>query len=182
VETGGPIAPREWSRRLAAALEELEGELPSGPLAPEEGAFLYQVRGAGEMEAAAGRSEVFHGGPDAPWTVLYQPEGSIEPSCLNRTVRVIPVEGFSGAAELLRPWAAYLQTVGVARLGPDEAEALEGLARMGVNRITDLGDVPWPPPWWHQDGTDPLRSMVRWTDVENGVGGGGGEIRERDGG
>jgi hypothetical protein len=166
VDRRGAIAPEEWARGLAAALESLEGDLPSGPLTPEEGAALYQFRGAGEVEAGAGVGEIYHGGPDAPWSVLYQPEGAVEPSCLGRTVRVVPVDCFTEAVDLLLPWATYLQTVGVARLGEERQAVMEGLARLGVSRITDLEKVPWPPPWWHQDGMSPLRSMVRWTDSE----------------
>lgn len=166
VDRRGAVPPEEWARGLADALEDLERDLPSGPLSPEEGAALYQVRGAGEVEAGAGGGEIYHGGPNAPWSVLYQPDGAVEPSCLGRTVRVVPVEGVSEAMDLLLPWATYLQTVGVARLGKERPAVMEGLAHLGVSRITELARVPWPPPWWHQDGLSPLRSMVRWTDSE----------------
>ena len=112
------------------------------------------------------RGLVAHGGGRAPWTVVFQPGGGLEPSCLNRTVRVIPVDDLVQGAENLRPWCPHLQTVGVARLGGREDEILALLARMGVSRITGLAQVAWPPPWWHHDGTGPLQGLVRWTDVE----------------
>jgi hypothetical protein len=167
VARGGEVEPDEWARGLAAELEGLERTLPSGPLGPEDASSLAQVRGAGELEAAAGRGEVFHGGSQSPWTVIYQPAGSVEASCLNRTVRVIAVEGVREAEALLRPWAPYLQTVGVARLGREREKVLESFARLGVSRVTGLGGIPWPPAWWHEDGVDPLRSLVRWMDIED---------------
>ena len=42
----------------------------------------------------------------------------------------------------------------------------EALASIGASRVTSLSDAPWPPPWWHHDGGGPLRSLVRWTDLE----------------
>jgi hypothetical protein len=60
----------------------------------------------------------------------------------------------------------HLQTVGVAGCG-DRVEGLaEALARVGVLRIAGFVDVPFPPPWWHHDGDGPLRSLVRWVDLE----------------
>jgi len=166
VEEGGEVEPRAWAELLAGALEGLEGELPSGPVSPEAGAVLQQVRGRGEVEESLGRGAVFHGGPEGPWTVLFQPEGKLEPSCLNRTVRVIPIPTLMHALDLLKPWAHHLQTVGAAGLGKERKELLDGLARLGVTRVTGLRDVPWPPPWWHHDGSGPLRALLRWVDVE----------------
>ena len=42
----------------------------------------------------------------------------------------------------------------------------ERLARAGVTRVTSLQRMAWPPAWWHQDGGDPLRALVRWVDWE----------------
>jgi len=90
----------------------------------------------------------------------------VEPSCLNRTVRIIPVEEVAAVLPLLESWGPYLQTVGVAGLGDRRMEVLEGLVKLGVSRVVELEGIPWPPPWWHHDGTSPLLSLVRWTDVE----------------
>ena len=166
VEEGGETEPGEWARQLSLALQGLEEELPSGPLSAEDGVVLQQLRGKAELEESLGRGRVFHGGAAAPWTVLFQPGGKTEPSCLNRMVRVIPVEQVKGILPSLKPWAPHLQTVGVAGLGEQRTEVLEGLARLGVSRIVDMARVPWPTPWWHHDGSGPLRALVRWTDVE----------------
>jgi hypothetical protein len=90
----------------------------------------------------------------------------VEPSCLNRTVRVIPVADLEEGLALLEPWTAHLQTVGVAGLGGREGRVVHRLSVLGVSRVADFARVPWPPAWWHHDGTGPLRALVRWTDVE----------------
>jgi hypothetical protein len=166
VEEGGATNPGEWAALLAGALQDLEAELPSGPLGTEEGAVLQQLRGLAELEELAGRGAVRHGGTEAPWTVFFAPGGRLEPSCLNRTVRVIPVGDAAHALAAMDSWRPYLQTVGVAGLGDREQAVAEYLARLGASRITMMDAVPWPPPWWHHDGEGPLRSLVRWTDVE----------------
>lgn len=166
VEDGGEMGPAEWASLLAAALKDLEEVLPSGRLTDGEGAVLQQLRGIAELEEGAGRGAVHHGGPSAPWTVFFTPGGRLEPSCLNRTVRVIPVGDLAEALVAMEGWSSYLQTVGVAGLENREAVIAEALARLGASRVTSLGAVPWPPPWWHHDGEGPLRALVRWTDRE----------------
>lgn len=166
VAEGGAVAPGEWARLLASALEALERTLPSGPLTGEEGAALQQSRGGAEVEESLGRGFVLHGGEEAPWTVHFTPDPSLEVSCLNRVVRVIPVDGLEGVPRLLKPWERHLQTVGVEGLGEEEEGFLDALAALGVSRITPLASVPWPPAWWHHDGAGPLRALIRWTDRE----------------
>lgn len=166
VEDGGETSPGEWTDLLAESLAALEKALPSGVVGRDEGAALQQLRGTAEMEEAVGRGMVRHGGSASPWTVLYRPGGKVEPSCLNRTVRVIPVADLEGSLALLEPWKAHLQTVGVAGLGEGEGRIVHRLSVLGVSRVADFGRVPWPPAWWHHDGTGPLRALVRWTDVE----------------
>ncbi|MFH1765526.1 MAG: acyl-CoA reductase [Gemmatimonadota bacterium] len=166
VERGGEVEPGEWAALLAGALQELETVLPSGDVSLEEGVAIQQLRGVAELEEGLGEVVVHHGGDRAPWTVLFLPGGTIEPSCLNRTVRVVPVDTVQEALSALGSWVPYLQTVGVTGLEGRASEVMESLARLGVTRIASLGEVPWPRPWWHHDGFGPLQDLVRWTDVE----------------
>jgi len=166
VEEGGVVEPEEWASLLADALDGLEHDLPSGPLSAEEGAVLQQLRGVAEMDESLGRGRVIHGGSDAPWTVLFRRGGELEPSCLNRTIRVHAVESLEEGVLGLQAWGPHLQTVGAAGLGPERERILEILVRLGVSRVAELEGVAWPPAWWHHDGEGPLRALVRWTDVE----------------
>jgi hypothetical protein len=170
VESGGSVTPEEWAGLLAEELEELEKELPSGEMSLEAGAALQHLRGEAELLGATGRGVVYHGGRSAPWTVLFLPAGDVEPSCLNRAVRIIPVERIRDGLPFLMKWEPFLQTVGVTGLGSGAGEIVEALARLGVSRVTSLENIPWPRPWWHHDGGGPLRDLVRWTDLEVGDG------------
>ena len=166
VEEGGETKPETFAELLARELEILEEELPSGRGTDEEAAALHQLRGEGEINEAVGRGRVLHGGKTAPWTVLYQPGGELQPTCLNRSVRVIPVGSWQDAVERLRPWRPHLQTVGLAGWEGQERRVMDALAALGVSRVTSFSRVPWPPAWWHHDGTGPLRTLVRWMDRE----------------
>ncbi len=166
VERGGEIDPRGWARLLASALQEMEGTLPSGRLSPESAVALQQTRGRAEAEEGSGRGAVYHGGRMATWTVLYEEEGTVEPTCLARTVRVVPVDDAGAVPGRLEPWRRYLQTLAVAGLGERRDPFAEEVARIGVSRVTSFKEAPWPPAWWHHDGLGPLRAMARWTDLE----------------
>jgi len=173
VEEGGKVPPEAFAEMVGRALEETEAQLPSGLVSPEEGAALQQVRGEGEVAEALGDGFVRHGAEAGPWTLLFQPEGRVEPSCLNRTVRIIPVSTLEAGVALLREWGPQLQTVGLAGLGEGQETLLDVLMELGVSRITTFDQVPWPPPWWHHDGDGPLRTLVRWTDLESSFAGEG---------
>lgn len=166
VEEGGEVSPEAFAESVARGLGELQTKLPSGLVSPEEGAALQQIRGEGEVAEVLGRGFVRHGGEAGPWTLLFQPEGGVEPSCLNRMVRLIPVPTLEAGIALLQEWGPQLQTVGVAGLGDEGEKILGDLVNLGVSRITPFDQVPWPPPWWHHDGEGPLRALVRWTDLE----------------
>jgi hypothetical protein len=167
VERGGEVEAEEWTNLLARAFQEMEGVLPSGEISPEEGVAIQHVRGISELQDGLGEGFSQHGGGVAPWTVVFRPRGVVEPSCLNRTVRILAVEDLREALSVLKEWAPFLQTVGVAGLGGRAREFAEDLSRLGVSRICPLAKIPWPDPWWHHDGFGPLVELVRWTDVED---------------
>jgi hypothetical protein len=167
VEEGGVAGARDFAVALGAALERLGRSLPVGTLSPEEGAVVQQLRGSAELRAAAGEPVELYRARDGSWTVLLEPPGAIEP-CLGRTVRVHPVADVHEAARHLAIVGAHLQTVGVAGVSGERLERLaDALGEIGAIRVCALSDVAFPPPWWHHDGQGPLRSLVRWVDLES---------------
>jgi Acyl-CoA reductase (LuxC) len=168
VEEGGEVSPREWAALLAREMEAVERELPRGPLAPGESSAIRQLRSEAEFaEAAGGGGALFASREGTAWTVLYDPDPAFEASCLNRVVRVKPVASLSEIPALAREVAPFLQTVGVTA-GPEATQALAAeLARLGASRVVPLGRMAWPPPFWHHDGRPPLRSLLRWCDLED---------------
>jgi hypothetical protein len=166
-ETGAAV----FADAVARALGRLERELPSGPRDPATASAAHQLRGTAELMSAAGRGRVWSGERASSWTVVLDPDPTFEPSCLARTVRIKSVASIDDLIDSVRPYRRHLQTVGVAGLDTRLTRRLgEGLAGLGGARIAPLEGAPWPPPWWHHDGTGPLASLVRWTDVEGGGG------------
>jgi hypothetical protein len=169
-DSGGAITPERWSELLAEAMAATERDLPRGTISREEAAAIQQLRGAIEIAALAGSGvRLSASSGSTNWTVIFEPGGSFQLSCLNRTVRVVPIESALEVPDRLEGWSEVLQTVGLAGDGERLQDLALALARIGVSRICSLAEVPWPPPWWHHDGRPPLGDLVRWSDWEGDV-------------
>lgn len=166
VEEGGALTPAEWAARLAAAMAALEQDLPAGPAAPEVASRVQQLRGTWELKQAAGDGARVFRPPGAEWTVAYDPDPAFSPSCLGRFAWVKPVPDLERVAGLLAGLRPFLQTAGLCGAGARAASLVEQLGVAGVTRVASLRRMAWPPAWWHHDGGDPLRALVRWVDWE----------------
>jgi hypothetical protein len=163
VEEGGEVSPREWAGLLAREMETVERDLPRGPLAPAEASAIRQLRARAEFSEGV---ELHTPAEGTAWTVVFEPDPAFEASCLNRVVRVKPVRDAARVAALVSEHAHLLQTVGVSASPERMEELATAFGRLGASRITPLGRMAWPPPWWHHDGHPPLRDLVRWCDLE----------------
>jgi len=166
VEQGGETTPARFAERLAAHLARLETELPRGAISPAEAGAIQAARADAEARAIAGADVRIHAPRGTGFTVIYDADPAFAPSPLNRTIRVKPVADLADAAELVRPVARLIQTVAVAGAGGQLDGLAERLGRAGASRITSLARMPWPPTTAHHDGQEPLRELVRWTDIE----------------
>ena len=167
VERGAATA-LDFAEALADAMARVEETLPRGRIGPGEASAIQQERAAAELKGHASDASETRvlSGAGTGWTVIYDDEPAFRPSCLNRLVRVHPLDTLDEAVDLLAPAGRYLQSVAFA--GPAERrDALaDPLARAGATRITTFERLPWPPPDWHHDGRPPLRELIRWVDLE----------------
>lgn len=168
VEEGGALTPADWAARLATAMAALQQDLPAGPTPPEVAARLQQLRGTWELKQAAGEGARVFRPAGAEWTVVYDPDPAFSPSCLGRFAWVKPVRDLERVAGLLAGLHPFLQTAGLCGAGARAASLVEQLGGAGVTRVASLRRLAWPPAWWHHDGGDPLRALVRWVDWEVG--------------
>ena len=163
VERGGEMAPMNFARALGEAMAVLEGRLPRGRVSDEERSTIQQLRGAWELRRAAGHSTaLLQSAGSTAWTVLYEEDAPLTPTCLNRVVRVIAVDSLNGvplAASHLRP---HLQTAGTAGDPQRLARLAPALTEAGVTRLCAIGQMQHPPADWLHDGRHPLRELVRW--------------------
>jgi acyl-CoA reductase-like NAD-dependent aldehyde dehydrogenase len=170
VERGGEVSPEAFVDLLGAQMAAVHEELPRGPLPLADSTAIRHLRGTYEFrQFADDRVRLVCSEPGTAWTVVYEADAPFTASCLNRTVRVHPVDDIAEIASRLQPVQAYLQTAGVA-LPPARLQALaEELGRLGVTRLCSLEQMPWPRMTWHHDGRCNLLDLIRWTDIEGGA-------------
>lgn len=178
VEEGGEIGPSDFAAILAEAFSALEEELPGPPVSMEEAGARQQLRGTAELQAASGAVELHHGGQrghegerdhggaDGAWTVILEREPVAGPGGGARTVRLRPIADATDLAEALEPLGPHLQSVGYAGLGDRLDEVTEAAGRTGASRVAPFGALSFPPPWWLHDGQGPLRTLLRWVELE----------------
>ena len=165
VERGAPIAPREFAEHLGQALARYEAAVPRGRVTLEEAGSAASLRQRYELRQAGGEAvALLH--DNGPWAVLYDEDASFQPSCLNRTVFVKPVDDLAGVPELAAPVKRYLQTCGVAASPKRRHELAGQLGRLGLDRVCPLGRMGDVSPEWHHDGRFNLLDLLRWTDLE----------------
>ncbi len=166
-ETGSEGGPEAWVELLGREMEAVELQFPRGAISGAESGAIQQARGAAEIAALAGTgTRLLASAGSTRWTVIFEPDGALTLSCLNRLVRVVPVASVDEVVERVKGFEGLLQSVGVA--GPADRVLPIGraLAQLGVSRIAGLREIAWPPPWWHHDGRSPLGELVRWCDLE----------------
>lgn len=166
VETGAPVSPKEFAALVANALEEVAHTLPRGPLSPAEAAAIHELRASAEFRSIAGENVDVFASVDTSATVIFETDAAFAGSPLNRVLRVKAVADADLIPGLLGPARHLLQTAALS--GPSariEALAPRLVAR-GVTRITSFDRMPFPLPFWHQDGRGPLGELLRWADLE----------------
>jgi hypothetical protein len=160
VFTVGLPQARALAAALVAALDEVAGELPPGPVDPLAAARVHQQRVEAEMRGVALPQL-----PLARGTVLLTPAPPLAPSPGVRTVRVHPLGALDQLPALLEPWRGKLQ--GAALAGDDAWQLVPALESLGVSRCTPPGELQTPDASWHNGGRDPLEVFAA------GAGGGG---------
>lgn len=153
----------ELARALAAALEEIEDELPRGRLDAAEAAELLELRARAavregtRLEMAAGASI---------WTVALEAGDQRPPPGMFRFLSIVPYTDDAALARFCAGLAPHLSCVGHAGFA-SEVPALARIAvSAGASRLCPLGRMQLPPLDWNHDGQSPIRPLLRWLDVD----------------
>jgi hypothetical protein len=162
VERGGALSPAEFARACGTASAALETEMPRAKLTQAEAMALRSVRD--EAEFAADGLHASQG--DLAWTVVHSESPAFVPSPLNRLLRTFAVDDLAQVTAVVRPYAAYLQTVGVAAPESRMAALAESLGALGASRLCSVGRMQQPGALWRHDGGLTAGALVRWTDIE----------------
>jgi len=167
VEMGGVVSPQQFAQLLAAELEHYEKRRPRAKLTEDETHSIRSIRNRYEALAIDhSEIEVYVSKPGTEWTVIFHGQPGFEGSPLNRTIQVFGCQRLEESLRHLRPYRAYLQTVGLA-VAPKRLETLANcFAEEGVSRITALGQMTLGVPGWHHDARFNLVDLVRFVDIE----------------
>lgn len=145
VEKGGETTPEQFSEQLAKKMQELEVILPRGDIPFDASAVLTGLIRTYDflslMDKENFKIHKIESEGRVTGAVIYQNNQKLETSCLNRVVRVKPVDDISEIPGLVRsfPSLAYLHTIGVALSGKKK-EKLEDLKKLGL-RITPFDGI-----------------------------------------
>jgi hypothetical protein len=162
VERGGALSPAAFAQVCGDALAGLEAEMPRAKLAQAEAMALRTARD--EAEFAADALHASQG--DLAWTVVHSEAPAFLPSPLNRLLRTYAVDDLEQVTAVVRPYAAYLQTVGVAGPGQRMGALAGALGRLGASRLCPVGRMQEPGALWRHDGGLTAGALVRWIDME----------------
>ena len=163
---GPPERAAAFAQSLARALDEIETDLPRATLSPAEASAIHQERGAAELRGHADPRVQVWAGKGTSWTVVLEPATTLRASCLNRFIRVHPIDDLGRLPSLLSPLQDQLQSVALEGTDARHHSLALSLARAGATRISTLERLPWPAPDTHHDGAPPLRELLRWVDRE----------------
>ena len=150
---------------LDAALAELDRTFPHTPTS-STAAAVRRFRDEYEWRMLAGASVSLVGPADCRWTIISDEQANLAPTPGGRTVVVRPIADVAHIPALFGEYRSYLQSVALAANEPRFSAIASQFAAAGISRITTVGAQGWPHPLWHHDGRDPLRALVRWSDIE----------------
>jgi hypothetical protein len=167
VERGGRVNPRAFADYLSGALKSLERRYPRRALTMGEAGATAAWRSAAEMAASSNETVEVSSGADGGWTVVHEDgPATFGPGPLNRTVRVISVDGAAEAVAAVAPFGPLLQTVGIAAPPEDLRPLAAEFGAAGATRICALGRMTAPEPGWHHDGRFCLLDLVTIVEIE----------------
>lgn len=167
VEAGGRNSPERFAGALAEALARCEESHPRGPVPVEVAAAIAARRGFYEVRAAhSTETQVWASPGSTAWTVVFEQQPRLHPSCLHRFIHVKAVAGIEDCLAGMDDFRGRVSTVGLAASGTREAALATGFARWGVTRICPVGRMQQPPPAWRHDGRPALADLITWTDWE----------------
>ncbi|MBC7543593.1 MAG: hypothetical protein H7338_12770 [Candidatus Sericytochromatia bacterium] len=163
--TGDRAPTRGFVAALATALAAFQRQFPMGRLDPPEQAEITKEREMARVETAMGLSRLVVPPAGQHWTIIEEFDATFKLSPLFRTVYVKAVADLAAVPPLVAVYGPLLQTCGLG-VGPERAPALaEAFARVGVLRLTALGDMTGGFPGEPHDGVYALGELVKWVSL-----------------
>ncbi|MBF0548276.1 MAG: hypothetical protein HQM08_27820 [Candidatus Riflebacteria bacterium] len=126
---------------LAGELEKLARTLPAGRPAMGNAVEIRKMRDVAEIAMARNSGGLYESKGNLAWTVILDNDKSIEPSPLNRTIRVVPYKALNELTLGIEALRGYVQTIGLAANPTEKIGMINQLSAAGGARITDVGGM-----------------------------------------
>ncbi len=163
---GSIDAANKLAKLIANALANESLKHPLGTLSLQDAIAVRLARAHHSWRASVQSGYAVHHDSALEWTVAIDEQIGAPQGIGNRFLRVIPVNGLSDLIAQLAPLRGYLQNVGVG-CEPSELLAIAtSLARIGVSRICEPGQMAEPSMMWRHDGRTCIAELVNWCDIE----------------
>lgn len=126
---------------LANELEAIQPEIPTGAVDINTAVEIRKLRTLFEVNQLVGKSGFWSSGEDLTWSVFVDEDIDLQPSPLNRTIRVVAYEDLNQVVDQIRSYRGYVQTVGLECGTAERIGLASELAKFGVIRIVGLGQM-----------------------------------------
>jgi phenylacetate-coenzyme A ligase PaaK-like adenylate-forming protein len=166
VYVNGVDAARGFAHALAKALEETNRQYPHGRIPFQEQVEILRTRELARVYEALGEAElIIPSRENQDWTVVYESDPAFRVSCHHRTAYVKPLDELDSVFEILEPYGAFIQSVGILAGRAVSFHLADRLAALGADRITGIGHMSRRKHGTPHDGTRGTAELVRWVSI-----------------
>jgi hypothetical protein len=152
----------EFASQLSKQIEERSAKPLSNARAVGVAAALRAFREEWKFRAATESGVFLWESPGiSDWVIVHDPDPGLVATPLHGTILIKPMPSDPGS--VLSPIRQHISTIG---LSPVDQGSVQLAARLGAQRICEIGQMQNPPLSWHHDGWPALGSLVRYVDVE----------------
>lgn len=137
----GDAETRALADALACALARVNERLPAGRVDRDAAVEIRKLRTVAEIAEARGEGALREAPRALDWTVIVERDPALEPSPLNRTLRVIQVDDLAVPLAQMRAMRGYVQSVGLAAAPGERLPLIDRIAATGAVRIVELGKM-----------------------------------------
>ncbi|NOX99533.1 MAG: hypothetical protein GXP30_07375 [Verrucomicrobia bacterium] len=163
VQTDNKSDALEFADQLAVELERFNQHTPRRKLSAEENAQITALRDSYDFRQSNDpRVKLWSSPNSTDWTVIYEDDPLFAVSPLNRVAFVKPLPDLDLLPKSLFLVHSHLSSIAI---HPFNQKQLQGLLKLGANRICPLGKSQAPSLFWHQDGAPQLSPLVHWIDI-----------------
>lgn len=157
----------EFITGLSVALEAMAGLIPPAHLNLHEQVEILRYRELARMGEVFGEGVLRASTEGTAWTIIRRDDTTFEVSPGNRVIFVKPYTDFSQVLEQTRAHRGYVQSVALLGSPAEVKPMATELARAGVDRITELGQMGVGRIGSPHDGTYQLQDLIRWVCIES---------------